>query len=71
MSKSDGVLGKACSGLAARSFHTHWQDVAPVPVGPSRSDMQREAFNYLKQSARDKDKFKGRKVWRNGEFVIL
>ncbi len=71
MTKSVSVIGRACSGMSARSFHTHWQDVAPVPVGPSRSELQRDAFNYLKQSARDKSKLKGRKVWRNGEFVIL
>ena len=71
MTKGIAVLGRACSGMAARSFHTYWQDVAPVPVGPSRKEQERETFEFRKEYAKSKDKLKGARVWRNGEFVIL
>ncbi len=71
MSKSDGVLGKACSGSAARSFHPYWSDVSPVRASKSHKQVVAETWDFIKGEARKRQELKGRKVWRNGEFAIL
>jgi hypothetical protein len=71
MSKASSVVGRACSGLASRSFHPYWQEVSPVHVGPTRIDTVNKTWEFIKDQAKARQKTSGKTVWINGKAKVL
>ena len=57
MSKSSNIIGMAASGIASRSFHSHWPDCNPLkPQHITMDEVRRETHVYIRKAAKSRER---------------